>query len=208
MQIVNQSRLPDAEVRELVRFAFRGVKDAGVVVKVKNSRQAYRGMAYHGVPTRSPEAGKATARRLVTIGIGPDDRFPVSNVRETNRLVQTVTVPNVCSADGSAAVYAEARKLTDLLDKDGYTSSAGFPRGGGAIVKAYRVERHPYGGKSSPLIEMQDWREALVAVAAHEARHVQQFQARARGMRTPLSEVDAERHAAKRLDAYRRQGAR
>jgi hypothetical protein len=45
---------------------------------------------------------------------------------------------------------------------------------------------------------MTDWREALVAVAAHEARHLWQFAAGA-----PRSEVDAERHAATHLAAYR-----
>jgi hypothetical protein len=58
--------------------------------------------------------------------------------------------------------------------------------------------RHPYGGKRSPLIRMNDWREALVAVAAHEARHLWQFATDAR-----RSEVDAEQFAAQRLAAYR-----
>jgi hypothetical protein len=58
---------------------------------------------------------------------------------------------------------------------------------------------HPYGGKRSPLIEMQDWREAMVAVAAHEFCHIHQFQ-----NNLPRSEVQCERAAAKRLEAYRR----
>jgi hypothetical protein len=45
---------------------------------------------------------------------------------------------------------------------------------------------------------MADWREALVAVAAHEARHLWQYATTA-----PRSEVDAERHAARTLAAYR-----
>ena len=59
---------------------------------------------------------------------------------------------------------------------------------------------HPYGGKRSPLIEHRNWREALVAVAAHEARHIWQYQ-----HNKSRSEVDAERFAAKRLSAYRDQ---
>jgi hypothetical protein len=57
---------------------------------------------------------------------------------------------------------------------------------------------HPYGGKTSPLIEMQNWREALVAVAAHEFCHIHQFQ-----NKLPRSEIQCEKAAAKRLDAYR-----
>jgi hypothetical protein len=62
--------------------------------------------------------------------------------------------------------------------------------------------RHPYGGKRAPLIVCRDWREALVAVAAHEARHIQQYQ-----RNKPRSEVDCERFAAKALDRYRAETA-
>lgn len=57
---------------------------------------------------------------------------------------------------------------------------------------------HPYGGKSSPLIEMDNWREGLVALAAHEFCHIHQFQNNLSG-----SEVRCERAAEKRLNAYR-----
>lgn len=60
------------------------------------------------------------------------------------------------------------------------------------------VERHPYGGKGSPLIVIKNWCEAVVAIAAHEFMHIHQFQNNLR-----RSEVDAERSAAKRLAAYR-----
>lgn len=67
-----------------------------------------------------------------------------------------------------------------------------------AGVRRLVVERHPYGGKGSPLIELGDWREAVVAVAAHEFTHIHQYQ-----NNLPRSEVHAERAAAKRLAAYR-----
>jgi hypothetical protein len=60
------------------------------------------------------------------------------------------------------------------------------------------VTDQPYGGKRAPLIEVHDWREALVVVASHEARHVHQFR-----HGKPRSEVDAERFAAKALERYR-----
>jgi hypothetical protein len=50
----------------------------------------------------------------------------------------------------------------------------------------------------SPIVEFADWREALVAVAAHEARHIWQYQ-----FDRPRGEVDAELRAAARLEEYR-----
>jgi hypothetical protein len=52
--------------------------------------------------------------------------------------------------------------------------------------------------KRSPDITVGCWREALVAMAAHEAKHVEQFRARA-----PRSEVVCERFEAWMLDRYR-----
>jgi len=56
----------------------------------------------------------------------------------------------------------------------------------------------PYGGVTSQPIYLENWMEALVSISAHEAKHIYQFR---HGKR--LSEVKAERHAAKRLEAYR-----
>jgi hypothetical protein len=144
MRLKNTSRYPEDEVRQLVAFGMRGVNTAGLAVNVKNAQNcAYRGRAYERVPLLSSRVTCSTVRRLVTIGLGEPERFPVSNF--------------------------DPRK------------------------------QHAYGGKRSPLIEYRDWREALVAVAAHEARHIQQFQ-----RNRPRSEVDAERFAAKALDHYRK----
>ncbi len=59
---------------------------------------------------------------------------------------------------------------------------------------------HAYGGKRSPRIDHASWQEGLVAVTAHEARHIQQFRLKKR-----ISEVDCEKFAAARLDAYRQE---
>jgi hypothetical protein len=52
--------------------------------------------------------------------------------------------------------------------------------------------------KKSPPVEVACWREALVTVAAHEAKHVEQYR---RG--APRSEVACERFAAWVLEVYR-----
>ncbi len=60
------------------------------------------------------------------------------------------------------------------------------------------VRKHGYGGVTAPIVHMSDWREALVAVASHEARHIWQYQ-----HDQPRSEVDAERYSAARLALWR-----
>lgn len=52
--------------------------------------------------------------------------------------------------------------------------------------------------KTAPTYEMRDWREGIVAVAAHEARHIYQYKFNKR-----RSEIDAERWAVKKLEEYR-----
>jgi hypothetical protein len=64
--------------------------------------------------------------------------------------------------------------------------------------KSYRYPRL----KTAPWITVGDWRERLLALAAHEACHVQQFRG---GLRR--SEVQAERWAAGRLVEWRRAGS-
>ena len=52
--------------------------------------------------------------------------------------------------------------------------------------------------RRSPVIEISSWREALVFVAAHEAKHIEQFR-----HRLPVSEVACNLFAAAALDRYR-----
>ena len=144
MRLKNTSRYPDDAVRRLVTIALLGIDARRLAVNVKNSRRPYRGRTYATVPSISPISAEPDMDRLVTIGIGAPECFPLD---------------------------------TAIGER-------------GAL--------HGYGGKRSPIITMNDWREALVAVAAHEGRHVWQLQHEA-----PGSEVDAERFAAARLDEYR-----
>jgi hypothetical protein len=60
----------------------------------------------------------------------------------------------------------------------------------------------PYGGKRSPLMTYHDWREALVAVAAHEFHHILQFQ-----NKMPCAEYRCELAAQRALERYREQQA-
>ncbi len=178
----NTSRYPTDEVRELIAFAVDEISLAQVAIHVKNCRYAYAGRAYNGVPGISSAAKSGTVQKLITIRIGAPDKFPVDNMCTTWKY--------------------HPWQAPDVLPPAGFTPGRWGQRvrkaRGGYEVRYLEPRRHPYGGQRAPLITMADWREALVAVAAHEARHIWQYQAKAR-----RSEVDAEHFAALRLEMYR-----
>ncbi len=63
----------------------------------------------------------------------------------------------------------------------------------------FPIRSHHYPGlKTAPVYDLESWQEALVLVTAHELRHQEQFR-----LGQPRSEVDAERWALVRLEAYR-----
>ena len=190
MRIKNTSNYLDAEVRELVTFAMKGIDTAGVMVNVKNSKHGYRGMAYGGIPSMSPAARMKSVDRLITIGIGGAHRFPTDNMVTTVKWGPMIdTQPSHLPPEGYDTRTWRAKLY--------YRGGENLPYG----IRYGEPVRHPYGGKRSPLIELADWREALVAVAAHEARHHYQM---SKGK--TASEVDAEKHAAKVLARFRLRG--
>lgn len=150
-----------------------------MAVHLKNSRHKYRGRTYDGVPAVSPASHDPDVKWLVTLGLGAPGLFPTDNLVQTTRW---------------SPVHGEPEP-DDVLRR--------APRGRfrGRLERLV-ISTHAYGGKRSPHLTLATWREALVVVAAHEGRHVWQFQSSA-----PRSEVDAERWAAERLAAFRRSGA-
>ena len=147
-----------------------------LAVHVRNSSRAYRGRAYEGVPQISKRAADPEVDRLVTIGIGAPSHFPCDNIQTRVRWV-----PLRRNDDTTASVL---RRRRDRL--------------GRIRTERQVIEQHGYGGKRSPVLVFHNWREALVSVAAHEARHIWQYQADA-----PRSEVDAEQCAGRSLDLFR-----
>jgi len=142
--IRNTSRYPDEEVEQLVRFGLSEIDTRGVCVNVKNARGARRGHAYNGVPSISN--APRGSQYLITIGIGPPEKFPFE--------------------DGS------------------------YVRRNGEIVKRR--------GGRWPEVTLHDWREALVSVAAHEGKHIEQFRERTR-----RGELATHHYAAHVLRRYR-----
>lgn len=63
----------------------------------------------------------------------------------------------------------------------------------------FPIKNHSYQGlKTAPVFDLNDWKEALVHVTAHELYHQRQFIRRKRN-----SEVEADRWGLKRLIEYR-----
>lgn len=60
------------------------------------------------------------------------------------------------------------------------------------------VDHYPDLYKKAKALTVADWREAVVYIAAHEARHLDQYR-----KKKPLSEVDAHNYAVRRVEAYR-----
>jgi hypothetical protein len=140
--IRNTSRHPDAQVRELVRFATRGIDMDRVCVNVKGGH-GLGARAYDGVPSISNAPRRA--RYLVTIKIGTGVKYPVG---PQNR-------------NGKAP--------------------------------------HEVGPRNQfPFFTYADWREWLVAAAAHEAFHTHQYRHADR-----RSELECERFAEQALMRYR-----
>jgi hypothetical protein len=181
MRLDNTSLYPTARVRELVEFAMKGVNTDRLYVRVKGSNGTVAGAAYDNVPDVSPVSRMKSVDRLVVCRIGSPSSFPCDNLREYTRWVQ------VPLSQWQEMSKAEQEKLRYWQHSDG---SFGQER--------QVVMKHPYGGQRSPLIVMNDWEEGLIALAAHEGRHVHQQR-----NGKPRSEVDAERFAAKRLEAWR-----
>lgn len=142
MHLRNRSAYPTDEVRDLVKFAVSDVDMRHVCVNVKNRRHVrYAGFAYDSVPSIS-DAPRST-KYLVTLGLGPPDRFPTEEHK-----------------------------------------------------------RHPGAGTSFPVRRFDDWREALVFLAAHEAKHIEQYREN-----LPRSEVRCDVFAQHMLDRYRKRTA-
>ena len=179
MLLTNTSRYADDEIQALVEFGMHGIDHDALAVRVKNSRRAYRGRAYDGIPALSPFRDVPAAKRLVTLGIGAPGQFPCTNAVTTARWLQLA--PGI---DARSLGRGEVRRARRPGSRSGYERRV--------------VRTHGYGGVRSPIVEFRDWREALVAISAHEARHIWQYQTDAR-----RSEVDAELHAARRLAAFR-----
>ncbi len=192
MHIKNTSKYSTREVTALVELGMRHLEfdhDKLVVTVKNNSRGAGRAWAYSGVPSQSPFYGKGF-NWLVTIRIGAEKYFPCTNIVTTRRRkFLTGWVKN--APDGKMPSRGNetpwgGRYGTDVhwmlrLDRSALFSSDIPVEERRAIDAAqfrfYKnvVTKGPYGGKKSPEMTYNDWREYLVSTAAHEGQHIVQY---------------------------------
>lgn len=205
MRIVNLSSLHDDDVRKLVEAGARGSSVTGVVTVVQEcqSSHRYRGRAYGSV--RVPASYRRWVRpgeQLIVVEVSLDARaFPAWNQSSSCRYENTGYAR---LADVPEETYrADHAMRRSLATRPGDRWFSGYRTHHHPARGEVRVDRrvcrvHPYGGLSSPRIDYADWREAMVAVTAHELRHTLQFATGARA-----SEVDCERWALAVLEQYR-----
>ena len=173
MIIRNTSKYSTEEVTALIRLGAGDLNVSRVCVNVRNSKGAYAGRAYGQIPCVS-NAPKS-CQYLVVLRIGAESSFPVSNMTDSVRWVRV--------KPGEVYDVSEVRSCGNGTEH---------------WLERMVVRSHPYGGNGSPLIEMKDWREGLVSLAAHEFRHINLFREK-----LVRSEIACERFSAERLAAYR-----
>jgi len=180
---------PEDEMLDLLRFAMKHtpVDYSHVGVIIQDTPKPYKGHAWGFIPARSVFRDSRGATDLwgqMMISVGAPHHFPRKNAWNHGK-------------------WRRLRKGENALDfahrRHGWTRSSGH------YTEVWAVEYHAYGGLNSPIIEYKNWRECFVAVAAHECRHLQQYQAGRRDGKNvmPHSEVDCERHALRVLELYR-----
>lgn len=178
LTILNESRRPDADVVELVEFAaaplaLRVLEPVAVLVKdVRSSRNGFTGWAYDGIPRW---AERAAGRRR--------PRFAIS-IRVATNSWNGYGHPRVCW-------HATAAKRTYRADPDLLEGARQLWVEDLAAAGAARYGRWP-------IYHVDDWREGLLRLAAHELFHIAQY---ANGSRR--SEVECENYASRRLATYR-----
>jgi hypothetical protein len=172
--IENSSSFPDSEVWKLVTFSLSasGVNDAYVRV-ADYYGGSYLGVAYDRIPDREKEWQKYFGfHYYIYVGINQEIRYPISNVTIRGQWRDAVRGEDL----SGRMIRTNNRKLE--------------------VKEEYEVI---YGGEGSPRIVCHDWKEVLVSVTAHEARHVVDYREG-----TATNEASSERHALTLLEAYRR----
>ena len=222
MKIINASQYPDEAILRLVRFAFAGIPAQGVGVYVGDfPGQTGRGLAYNGLPRKSqatpnglcPFLSSDKVTRYVSLEFAGPHQFPANNIM--SRVIGTRQLPItddiLFDEQGRKRTGREAvAYLSGLIGEDEKVHHVDRPRRH-VVVATYRYG--PYGGRGSVLIEYADWQEAVLAYAAHEARHIWQFVWRDRERQetgnvvTRMSEADAERYALGVLGHFRQHRA-
>lgn len=171
MLIFNRSEKTDAEVKDLLEFAARGIEDKEVLVEVNTTKQLYPyGTAYnigHGRPDLWPSC---VSKRWV-------ERYWKGGRHSQYRFLIVLYLPRY-----HARHYGPGR-LWRFRQK-------------------WMQRKYPDG------IPIMEWEDEFIMLAAHEFRHIFQFQRNDRRKKKGKkiirpSEVDANKYGIKRLNDWR-----
>jgi hypothetical protein len=196
-------RYPEQEVTKLVAFALDGMDHSKIIMDVKDAPVAYVGLAYPYVPTEIADAVGPGYSYYVSAKIGPAVLFPCTNIVTVGRRKNLPKGTTVAEAEEARLRLAESLQ-EDVLGKIDI-QWAWSKRAGTTACLRWQT-RQPYGGKDSPLIEVNNWREAVITLVTHEGYHCEQFRDRPyrQGHRRHGFESDCEWVAYGRLEEYRR----
>ncbi len=184
------------ELKDVDRIAFN-IKNVG-------GKAAYRGRAYlGGPPAQSPWNKVKGVTGLCIVAIGHPNNFPVENlVNYRRKRIITDWIDGSPMPDESTTIQTKDGPITlqprwrkDFPD----TLKWEWSKEDKFRLYHLKVERLPYGGKTSRYYKCFDWREGFIAVAAHEVQHFKQREGNKR-----YSEVECEQVAGMVLDDYRR----
>lgn len=180
MRVTNQSTQNDEDVRRLLVFATHGINMTDVTVTI-NDRHVDPTLKGFGKARRTASLPPNGSQYEIGIYF-PDQAYPIDN-----RIKKVKWLP----------VDVDEDQAERLMRLDLYGVNITFRWKKWAVKQYGIVRQHGYGGVSSPLIVVRNWREFLVWVAAHEARHIHQMR---HGKR--MSEVDCEKWAFKKVNDY------
>ena len=175
------------EVEALVRAGFEGVACDDVEAHVK--------------------ARAAKKRSYVALYHHPGDRKPVrtrfirkkdaeASARRFGGEVEVHAWAHPRAGGWSARSYDGVPGIARVTRGTQYLVTFNIPADPRRLTR-YPVEHQDPRLKTSPVVTFRTWREQLLHIAAHEARHIHQFR---HGL--SRSELDAERWAAAQLHAF------
>ena len=199
LSIARRIRADHGELAALVRAALATVDHAGVMVKLKGRNPTVTWLVRCGVP----------ARCRVPVNLRDDDGY--GHVMATRSLAQRLTGgahgPVERRVQPSSGVrgrtYGGVPRLASVPAQTRYLVTLGMPIRPESIQGRYPLETvyaqgRPNERRRSPRLTLRCWHEELFAVAAHEAKHVEQFR-----QEMSRSENRAEEHAAAALAVWR-----
>lgn len=168
--VENRTTRPTVEVDEIVRFAAaRSDLMFHTHVRVGSSRDDKRtGYACSTLNGAVLPRGIGRAKSYVRCTV-PGDDYPYYGI------------PKICG---------HSKRLRELIWEHGLDEAIQL------VAGAYNVGQRKVG--RWPIYIIGDWRELLVHLAAHELRHIEQFE-----NRRSLSEIDCEEFALATLTAWR-----